>query len=152
MKPRVGLLLLAFVFASGPVFAQGPSGGTKGGNKDLSADLAALAARVSKLEGNIVAADLAGTYNFMVIDTSMDGARTGQVATISTRATRATATLNADGTGSAVGLTCEGSTMAVATGTLTAAETGDCDAGDPGVTWTYADGVITITFSDGDQI
>src|SRR4051812_37524077 len=84
MKLRLAALLLGFVFISVPVFAQGGKGG---GTKDLSADLAALAARVSKLEGNIVAADLAGTYNFMVIDTSMDGVANGQAATIKTRFT-----------------------------------------------------------------
>jgi hypothetical protein len=153
MKLRVASLLVVCVFVSGPVFAQGPSGGGKGGAKDLSADLAALAARVSKLEGNIVAADLAGTYSFMVIDTSMGGAHNGEAANILTRATRATATLNADGTGSASNVTCEGSMLNLASGALTDAGDPSCGDGDAGVTWTYADGVLTITFlDDGDQI
>jgi hypothetical protein len=148
MKPRVASLLLAFVFISVPVFAQNLS--SKGGTKDLSADLAALAARVSKLEGNIVASDLAGTYNLMVVDTSMTGAHAPQPATITTSAGRATLRLNANGTGSVSGLACEGSTLALGIGALTDAGA-DC-GGAEDVTWTYADGVITTTTNDGEQI
>jgi hypothetical protein len=137
-----------------PVRAQGP-GGPPPNYQQLVSQIANLQARVAKLEGNIVASDLAGTYNFLVLDTSMTGVP--NVATIRTSGIRATLTLNADGTGSASGLSCGGSKLTVATGALTDAgedEDLDCSSGATvGVTWTYAGGVITITFlNDGDQI
>ena len=83
MKSRVAPLLLAstfvaLAFVSSPVFAQGRPGGPlpgAGGVQTLASDLAALAARVAKLEGNIVAADLAGTYSAVILSTSLHGAR-----------------------------------------------------------------------------
>jgi hypothetical protein len=146
MPHRVASLLLAFAFISAPVFAQGPPA-AGGGVQSLASDLAALTARVAKLEGDIVASDLAGTYNFIVLDTSMSAAVAP--ATISTSAIRATLTLNADGTGFGSAGTCEGSTLTLA-GTMTGLF--GC-GGSPNVTWTYANGVITITFLDeGEQI
>jgi hypothetical protein len=59
---RVASFLLALGFISAPVFAQGPPDSTPGANQSLANQVAALAARVAKLEGDIVAADLAGTY------------------------------------------------------------------------------------------
>jgi hypothetical protein len=148
MPHRVASLLLAFAFISAPVFAQGPPAAGGGVVQSLASDIAALTARVAKLEGDIVASDLAGTYNFIVLDTSMNAVVTP--ATISTSAIRATLTLNADGTGFGSAGTCEGSTLTLA-GTMTGLF--GCGGSLPNVTWTYANGVITITFLDeGEQI
>ena len=148
MKPRVVSLLLACVFVSVPVFAQGKGGPT--------ADLAALTARVSKLEGNIVASDLAGTYELTGFSTDMRGFRPGpppEPATISTSVLRLKLTLNANGSASLSpsdlipGIACEGATLTL-TGAMHAA---DCDDTGPinDVTWAYANGVVTITFLNG---
>jgi hypothetical protein len=155
MKSRVALLFLGVAFIAAPVFAQGRPDTIPGGGaiQELASELSALTARVAKLEGNIVASDLAGTYSLMAFDTSLKGLRAGPPfvnASINTSVLRGTLTLNADGTGSTSAGTCEGSTL-----TLSGAMSGfDCsESGDPGVTWTYADGVITITFlGDGDQL
>jgi hypothetical protein len=117
--------------------------------------MADLQARVAKLEGNITAADLAGTYTAIVLDTSMTGFRPGtppHFATIATSSLRGAITLNADGTGSTAFIGCEGSHLNLGTGALTGV---DCteEEGNTGVTWKYEAGVVTITFlSDGDQI
>jgi hypothetical protein len=152
MKHRIALLLFVCSFVATPVFAQGPGrvGGGPVGSLDTA--LAALTARVAKLEGNIVASDLAGTYNVAYLETTMDGIQPNvSPATITTKAFRGTLTLNANGTGSASAPpdACGGSTLTQGTWTLTGI---NC-AEEPGeVTWTYANGVITITFSDGDQL
>jgi hypothetical protein len=51
---RIGLFVLSFVFTAAPSPAQNASG--------LIAKMAALEARVAKLEGQITASDLVGTY------------------------------------------------------------------------------------------
>jgi hypothetical protein len=159
MTSRVRSVLVAFFVALAlPVYAQGQGQGGPPSNS-LAGQLQALTARVAKLEGNITAADLAGTYNFLILDTQMTGVHPPDgVATIRTSGERATLTLNANGTGSASGLSCGGSRLTVATGALTdAGGDEDLDCSKSGatvdVTWTYAGGVITITFvDDGDQI
>jgi hypothetical protein len=93
-----------------------------------------------------------GTYTALVMDTNMDGVNLGgQTASITTRTTTGTITLNADLTGSISGGLCEGSKLTLSTGVLTGV---DCSEGGTGnITWTYADGVATITFlDDGDEI
>jgi hypothetical protein len=154
MTHRVASLLLVFAFVSAPVFAQGPPGGVPGGGvQTLATDLANLTARVAKLEGNIVAADLAGTYSVVGLDTTMTAFHAGTPpvpATINTLAFRATLTLNANGTGDATATSCEGSTLTQGSWSMQGV---DCSEPATGVTWTYANGVITITFlSDGDEI
>jgi hypothetical protein len=159
---RVASLLLAVGFISAPAFAQGPPGGppggAPGGSQSLASQVAALAARVAKLEGDIVASDLAGTYAFRGLVTSMTAFRPATQwdpahnATISTEAFRATLTLAADFTGSVAGFSCEGSKLTQGSWALTGTE---CSGEEPqlGVTWAYEDGVITITFlDDGDEI
>lgn len=151
---RVASFLLALGFISAPVFAQGPPGGGPGANQSLANQVAALAERVAKLEGDIVAADLAGTYALRGIVTSMTAFHPGtppENATISTEAFRATLTLAADGTGSGTAFSCEGSKLTQGSWTVTGLE---CGGGEPvGVTWVYENGVITITFlDDGDEI
>ena len=59
-----------------------------------SADTA-LGARVGKLEGNITAADLEGTYNFYFVATAIDGGPN----TITTHFYKGTVTLGTGGTG-----------------------------------------------------
>jgi hypothetical protein len=155
MTTRAAVLLsIAFVFSALPARAQGPGpGGPPPSYQQLVSQLADLQARVARLEGNITAADLAGTYTALIMDITMDGFRAGgQSATITTDTTRASLTLNADGTGSGSGFSCEQSTLTLATGALSG---GSCGEGGSGgeVTWTYANGVATITFlDDGDQI
>lgn len=153
IKSHVASLLLVFASISAPVFAQGPPGGIPGGGaiQSLANDIAALSARVAKLEGNIVASDLAGTYSLLGLDTSMSGAHLPTVpARINTVGFRATLTLNAAGTGSVSPVQCEGSTLTQGVWSVTGV---NCDESGSDVTWTYADGVLTVTFlSDGDQI
>src|SRR3954464_469344 len=160
MKSRVVSLFLGVAFIAAPVFAQirpasnsGPGGG--GTIQQLTSDVAALTARIAKLEGNIVASDLAGTYSFMGLSTTMTALRAGSPvaeATINTSAFRATLTLNVDGTGD-LSLPagnpaippCQGSTLALPSGTMHGFDCSNSN-GATGVTWTYADGVLTITF------
>jgi hypothetical protein len=145
MKSRVALLFLGVAFIAAPVFAQGRPDTIPGGGaiQELASELSALTARVAKLEGNIVAADLAGTYSLTGFGSPLSADA------ISTIAGRATLTLDANGTGRGSGLTCEGSAL-----TLSGSFSGfDCSEPIGDVTWTYADGVITLTFlNDGDQI
>jgi hypothetical protein len=159
MKFRVASLFLSVTFVAASAFAQGKPPSPPPSTTQLASDLAALAARVAKLEGNIVAADLAGTYLFIVYDTGMSGSNvnTGQMSSITTSTVRLNLTLNADGTGhfSPVALVpgtteCEGATLILGTGAMQAAECDHTDSGD--VTWTYADGVVTITTNDGDHL
>lgn len=162
MKSRVAFTILALTFVglafiSTPAFAQGRSGGAPGagGVQALASDLAALAARVAKLEGNIVAADLAGTYSAVILSTTLHGARPGtppNPASIETEASRGSLTLNANGTGHVTLLGCGGGRLTQGSWAVTAAE---CDDDEPesDLTWTYADGVVTATFlSDGDTV
>jgi hypothetical protein len=145
------LLLFVFVVTVVPAYAQG-RGGRPPNFPELADQVAALEARIARLEGNITSADLAGTYSALIMDTNLDGVSTGgQNASITTRTTNGTITLNADGTGLVSGGLCQGSRLTLSTGSLVGV---DCtEAGTGNVTWTYADGVATITFlDDGDQI
>ena len=152
MTIRAALLMsFVFVVTVAPARAQGPAGRPPS-YQQLVALLEDLQARVAKLEGDITAADLVGTYTALIMDTNLDGVNLfDPQASITTRTTSGTITLNADGTGSVGGGLCEGSKLTVSTGTLVGV---DCtEAGTGNVTWTYADGVATITFlDDGDQI
>lgn len=154
MTIRDGLLLSFVVaFTTHPAYAQGP-GGPPPNYQQLVSQIADLQARVARLEGNITAADLAGSYSLLVLDTSMTGFRAGTPphnATIETVGFRGTIVLNAGGTGSVTDVTCEGSRLTQGTWALTGI--GCSGPSDPGVTWTYANGVLTITFlDDGDEI
>ena len=144
--------VVAFVSIAVPGRAQGP-GQPPPNYQQLVTQIAALQARVDKLEGNIVASDLAGTYSTIGLDTSMTALRAGSPfvnATINTAAFRGTLTLKADGTGDLSELTCEGSTLVQGPWSM---QGFNCSEPSTDVTWTYANGVITITFlNDGDQI
>ena len=172
MNIRAAVLFFAFAFAALPAQAQGP-GGPPPNYQQIAAQVAALTAQsaalqaqvttlqgqVSKLEGNIAASDLAGTYAVMGLNTTMDALRVGVApATITTESFRFKMTLNAPATPGAIGTgstslpaSCEGATLTLGSGSM--ADHICEDEGPTDVTWTYANGVITITFlSDGDEI
>ena len=152
MKMRIAGVSLAIVFAALPARAQGP-GGPPPNYQQLVTQIADLQARVSKLEGNIVASDLAGTYAFVGLDTAMTAFHAGVPsipATISTTAFRATLVLNADGTGTVAEDDCEGTTLTQGTWALSPV---NCTESGPGaLTWTYSAGAITIDFGNNEQI
>lgn len=145
---RTKVLAVAVGFTLGltavPARAQGPGpGGLPQVFRELArlrAQVAALSGRVAKLEGRIEAADLAGTYSLWDIQTELIG---GDPAQVRTETTAGTATLAADGTGSArlralgTGLI-QGSPWSLAPVDASSEET---------FTWTYADGTIHV--SDG---
>src|SRR4051812_241931 len=156
MNSRVVSLFLGVAFIPAPAFAQirpasnsGPGGG--GAIQQVATDVAALTARIARLEGNIVSADLAGTYSFTGFGTDMHGVRPDAPfveASITTSAFRATLTLNANGTGSLLPAgtaslpACEGSRLALPSGAMRAV---DCDEGGSDLTWAYVNGVVTLT-------
>jgi hypothetical protein len=146
MTLRTVLLSSTLLLASVPAHAQGP-GGPPPNYQQLAAQIADLQARVTKLEGNIVSSDLVGTYSLLIMDTAMTGFHPGVPATITTSSTAAALTLSADGTGSANLTRCGAATLTQGTWSLT----GDNDCGtstQANLTWTYANGVSTITFLD----
>lgn len=153
MSIRVASVVVAFVVTVAvPARAQ-VAGQPPPNYPQLAQQVASLQARVAKLEGNIDASDLAGTYSVTALSTTMTALHTGSPtvnATISTAAFRGTLTLNANGTGSTSPLTCEGSTLTQGSWAMHGF---DCSEPSTDVTWTYANGVITITFlNDGDEI
>ena len=106
MNIRTAFVSLALVLASIPAFGQGNHGtananGGSNGAKDLSATVADLQARVAKLEGNITAADLAGSYYFVLLDVPLSAAIMSppRNATIETDMNSGTLTLDAQGGG-----------------------------------------------------
>jgi hypothetical protein len=117
--------------------------------------VAALNARVSKLEGNIGAADLAGNYRLVVYAGGLSPLVTnpGPPPTVVENASIAhfvmsgTVVVNADGTGSmdiaGSGITLTQGAWAVSPGTFSGSET---------FTWTYATGVVSVGFLDGSTI
>lgn len=151
MSIRVASVVVAVVFTVAvSARAQGP-GQPPPNYQQLAAQMADLQARVAKLEGNIVASDLAGTYNIMGLTTTMTALHPGVApATINTEAFRGTLTLNANGTGNTSALTGEGSTLTQGSWAMHGFDDSEPSTD---VTWTYADGVITVTFlNDGDEI
>jgi len=152
-------LVFAFAFSALPAQAQGPNGPPPNYQQiaaqvaALTAQVATLQGRVRKLEGDIVASDLAGTYSVTLLSTTMTALHVGPPivnATINTAVGRGTLTLNANGTGNLFALTCEGSTLTQGSWAMHGI---DCSEPATDVMWTYADGVITITFlNDGDEI
>jgi hypothetical protein len=173
MQTRAASLFLAlsFAFICLPAHAQGPANNLNARVAALEAAVAALqnninseaadraaadtalAARVGKLEGNITAADLVGTYTFVFFDVPLSAAKPFHNATIETDAITATVTLNADGTltlgASPASFTNCGSTLTQGLWTLTAIPCGT-DPPPPG-TWSYANGIASLSiFGDGD--
>lgn len=143
MKIRVASVVLAVMFVSSPAFAQGRPG-PPANPQQLAEQVAALAARLDKLEGKITAADLAGTYTLTGLDGVMSGFVPGAPAhnaTIQTVAFTGTVTLNADGTGSFNPVACDGAELTQGSWTLTPV---NCIDAPESATWTYADGTVTL--------
>jgi hypothetical protein len=130
MKRQVSALsvLVALVFASVPAVAQGPN--------SIPARLAALEARIAKLEsGQVDAADLVGTYTFYVFGTYLSASDQQ----ISAEMTVGTITLNADGTGSGT-FTDSGYALHVGSPVLESWAEGGEDA----ITWSVVDGKLVV--------
>jgi hypothetical protein len=111
----------------------------------LVSDLAALTARVAKLEsGEVVAADLPGRYKAINLGIGLNG----NPARVETELFGLTFTLNPDGTVALEGFAgdCEllqGTTWSVACDDETFQGT---------ATWSLQDGTLVILFEDGDQL
>ena len=147
MNIRTASLSFAFIFATLPAFAQGPPGAQGGVIQALTNQLAALSARVDKLEGNIVAGDLVGSYTLSIIDIPMSGGVLGvRPATISTDAAMATVTLHLDGSASFDLITCGGSRLIQGSWALIVDPDACSDPPPSDPHWTYADGILTLFF------
>jgi hypothetical protein len=136
MNLRAASLFVAFAFAALPTQAQGPT------LQSLASDLAALTARVAKLEGQIVAADLVGTYAIHGIQNEMSAPGSpGGSTQISSYVFLGTVALAADGTGSLNG-TESGNTLFLGPQSSVQPFQGS-DSPPPTIDWTYADGTVT---------
>jgi hypothetical protein len=145
------LCSLCLVLASGSAYAQGNGNGSSGGTKALADQIAALEARVSKLEGNISMTDLAGTYAFFVLDVTMAASRPGpppQQANIGASGVNGTLVLNANGTGTLTPAQC-GDSLMRDDWTL---QLNDCPGGLPPLpaTWSYANGIVNLHVDNDD--
>jgi hypothetical protein len=140
MRVRAASVVVAFLFTvGGPAHAQGP-GQAPPNYQQLVAEIANLKARVGKLEGKITAADLVGTYAASALLVGLTG---GDPAGIGAGVLTGTATLAADGSAS-LSSTLTGYTLTQGSpwllGTIS-------DGGLDTSSWTYANGVVTITSS-----
>ena len=144
----------ALVCAPLPTHAQGgPPAESPGAGASLAAQMAALEARVLKLEsGRVDAADLVGSYAVHQLGIEMNGSSfpaTGVPARISTEAGVATFTLNANGTISLSGT--EGRcTITQVVWTVACNETSGSGNPVPGLAWTVNNGSLIIT-EEGDE-
>lgn len=147
------LVLCASTIGALPAYAQGPGGpGGPGGPPpsypQLAAQIADLQARVGKLEGNITAADLVGSYAVSGLDIPMSGFVAGappQAAAIKTFAFAGTLTLTltqTDGGAASFISTCEGSRLTQGTWLLTSV---DCTNSPTAGTWSYANGIFSLS-------
>jgi len=107
----------------------------------LASDLAALTARVAKLEGQIVAADLVGTYAIHGIQVELSGS--GNSAQVSSYVYVGTAVLAADGTASLTSVPPSGNTLSIGSSSSVSPFMGS-GGGTGTTTWTYADGTVTV--------
>ena len=164
MNIRAASVFFAFTFAfiSPPAHAQDHERGDRPGETDrrehsiiqaLASDVAALEARVGKLEGNISSADLVGTYAIAGITTRLEALIPGapfplRNAEIGSAVVTGTLTLNADGSGLFTITTGTGSFLTQGPWTLTPSSLGNAP-GSGNITWTYASGTVTVSFSDG---
>jgi len=121
------LLALTFSLSALPARAQGP-GGPPPNYQQLVAQVTDLRARVAKLEGNITAADMVGTYTIAGIQTRLQGG--GANTLIGSAALTGSMTLNADGTGSMT-ISGDGSVLSVLGWTLTPSTLGNGNPGAP---------------------
>lgn len=115
------------------------------------ANVTTLQTAVSKLSGNITAADLVGTYSVAGFQTELDPLVATSVppvqATINSSAYSESFTLNADGTGSAQG-TQNGWRLVQGPWSVNSFQ-GPGAGATLNLTWTYSGGVLSIAFSNG---
>ncbi len=137
MKLRAVSLFFTVAFAALSAQAQN-SGATV---DSLASDLAALKARVAKLEGQIMAADLAGTYALNGIQIEL-GSGGGNSPKVSSYVFAGTVVLAADGSGSFTGATPSGNTLSILPPASVSPFMGSGGGTSP-FTWTYAGGVVT---------
>jgi len=145
---RVRITVLAvplfFAFALAVLPAQAQTSGAKPTPAMLAAQIKDLADRIAKLEGNITASDLVGTYHVFQIDTALSGggAPPHPPATIATFAAEFSITFNWDGAASASAINCSGNVLTQSAWSMT-----HLDCGLPPITgtWSYADGVAHIS-------
>jgi hypothetical protein len=130
-------LCFAVAFAALPAQAQN-SGATV---DSLASDLAALTARVAKLEGQIVAADLVGTYAINGIQVELSGGNSPQV---SSYVFMGTVVLAADGTVSLTTAAPSGNTLSIGSPSSVSPFMGNGGGGTQTFTWTYAAGTVTL--------
>jgi len=140
MTGRIRCLLVAFFVALAlPVYAQGNGNGGQGGTaaqlQALTARVAALEAAVSKLQGNITAADLVGTYNFVDFDLKL---LDGVPPSITHELVQGTLTLNADGSAS-ISVTGTGHRLTPGSPLFLLNESGTQSLG----AWTYDNGTVS---------
>src|SRR5579859_6609257 len=102
----------------------------------LASDLAALTARVAKLEGQIMAADLVGTYALHGIQVELSGS--GNSAQVSSYVLLGTVVLAADGTVSLTTSAPSGNTLSIGSASSVSPFMGN-GGGTGTTTWTYAD-------------
>ena len=134
MNLRAASLFFAFTLAALPTQAQSPT------VESLASDLAALTARVAKLEGQIVAADLVGAYAIHGIQNELSAS--GGSAQISSYVFLGTVTLAADGTASLNFTQQNGNTLVLGPQSSVQPFQGSGNP-PPTIDWTYADGTVT---------
>ena len=108
----------------------------------LASTVTTLQTDVSKLDGNITAADLVGTYQLVQIQNELAPLVTGRGAEIGAYVYTGTGTLKNNGTGSFTNYTQTGSYLIVNQASLQSA---DVPAQSATFDWTYANGVITLS-------
>ncbi len=150
MKTRAVALFFAFGFAAAIGEAQNPPGPPDGAGatiQSLAKDLAALTERVAKLEGQITAADLAGTYALHGFQNEMHANPPGPPTQVASYVFFGTVEVKADGTAS-FSATERGIRLFLGVPHTLSPHGPIAEAGT--VTWTYADGVVTVGDPDGE--
>jgi len=157
MSLRAVSLAALLATVSLPAYAQAPVPPGQA-LQTLAADVAGLKARVdsleanvAKLNGNLTAADLVGTYAIYQFQTELTANVPNPTppppflpASIAAGVTTGIVTLNADGSGS-VSTTDSGSTLTQGVWTLTPSTHNSSS----NFTWAYANGVLSVTANDG---
>ena len=141
MRIRAASLLIVFASVAGPAYAQ-KSAPPPPKPQELAAQIANLQARIDKLEGNITAADLVGTYALRSLAVNLTGGSPGD---IRSDVIVGTVTVAADGTGSS---SVDASGYHLTNGLPSVLGTTSGNGGG-NFTWTYANGVVTL--SDGNS-
>ena len=136
MNLRAASLFFAFAFSALPTQAQSPT------IESLASDLAALTTRIAKLEGQIVAADLVGTYALRGFQIELSGGA-GRPAQVSSYVFTATVTLNADGTVSFIATPENGNSLSLTTPPSVSIFQGN-GGGSGTSTWAYVNGSVTV--------